>query len=263
MNKFYSVLERRGLTVFRNKAIDSTGMFLEFFTSRMGGSSKGAYESLNFAFNTGDRPKDVKKNVEKIKRDFGIKKIYAPFQTHSDKAVIADEETFNYIKDTEADAVITAKKNIGIAVKVADCTANIIVDPNRSVAAAVHAGYKGVANRIIQKTVEKMRDEFGCAAGDLIVSMSPAIGPSSYVVGPEIYEKMRKEKPFNRIFKEKKEGVTMNMWQGNKNLLLETGVKETNIYINDMDTYKHKKLFYSYRRDGAKTGRMLALVMIK
>ncbi|MFP4465561.1 MAG: peptidoglycan editing factor PgeF [Candidatus Goldiibacteriota bacterium] len=263
MNRFYSLLEHRGLSVFQNKAIKSTGLFLEFFTSKTGGGSKGPYESLNLGFNTGDRIKDVKKNMEKVKRDFRIKKIYSPVQIHSDKIAVACEETFNYIKETEADAIITAERNAGIAVKTADCTGNIIVDPKHRTAAAVHAGRRGVENRIIQKTVELMKKEFGSDPSDLIVSMSPAIGPASYFVGPEVYEPMRKEKPFAGIFKEKKGGITMNMWQGNKNLLLEAGVKEGNIYINDMDTYKHKKLFYSYRRDGVKTGRMMACVMIK
>ena len=108
-----------------------------------------------------------------------------------------------------------------------------------------------------------MINEFKCAPEHMLVSMSPAIAPKSFAVGAEVYENLQKDPLFSKIFKKKKAGITMNMWQGNKNLLMSCGVKQENIFINEMDTFTHKKMFFSYRRDGAETGRMMYLIGIK
>jgi YfiH family protein len=263
MNKNYALEERHGCTFIVNKLIRDSGKFTEVFTTRTGGVSDGPYESLNTGFHTGDRQKNVRKNLDKVKRYLGTEKIYAPRQVHGDKIVIVDEDTKTYIKDTEADALITRLKGTAIAVKAADCIGNIIVDPVTLTVAAVHSGWRGVANRIITKTVGVMQKEFGSHPEDLIVSMSPAIAPPSFVVGEDVYIAMQKEPVFCNIFKLKEDGMHMNMWLGNHNLLVEAGVKEDNICINDLNTFTHSKMFFSYRRDGRETGRMMAIVMIK
>jgi len=263
MNKYFELYPKNQMNFIRNKVINKTGMFYEAFTTRTGGESEGVYESLNTGFNTLDSHKRVVKNIDKIKRALHIDKIYAPVQVHGDNVCVITPENRTYVTDTECDALITDEKGYAIAVRAADCVTSVIACPDKKVIAAVHTGWRGVANKLILKTAMIMINEFRCSPEHMLVSMSPAIAPKSFAVGPDVYEILRKDPLFARIFKEKKIGITMNMWQGNKNLLLSCGVKEENIFINEMDTFTHSKMFYSYRRDGKETGRMMYLIGIK
>jgi len=265
MTKGYYILERHGMAFFKNKKIEETGMFLEAFTTRLGGVSPAPYESLNTGFHTEDRAKNVQKNMERIMRALGISKVYAPRQVHGDSIIRVDEENRTYIKDTEADALMTSMKGFAIAVKCADCIGSIIADPVNKACAAVHSGWRGVANKIIAKTVVRMKEEFGSDPSSLLVSMSPCISRESLTVGAEVYESLKTEAPFAKIFGEDKKEpgkFVMDMWQGNSNLLLEAGVKEENIMVNRLNTFTHPTWFYSHRRDNGKTGRMIYLVSI-
>ncbi len=265
MTKGYYILERNGMAFFKNKRIEKTGMFLEAFTTRKGGVSPAPYDSLNTGFHTEDRAKNVQKNMERIMRALNIKKIYAPRQVHGDTIITVNEENRSYIKDMEADALMTSMKGFAIAVKCADCIGSVIVDPVKKACAAVHSGWRGVANMIIAKTVMKMKEEFNSNPSDLLVSMSPCISRESFTVGPEIYESLKTKSAFAKIFGESKKEpgkFVMDMWQGNTNLLIEAGVKEENIMVNRLNTYTHPAWFYSHRRDKGKTGRMIYLVSI-
>ncbi len=159
--------------------------------------------------------------------------------------------------------MITKERKLAVGVKVADCAGIILVDPVKKVVAAVHAGWRGTYKKIVMLVVNKLKNKYITKPQDIIACISPAIGPCHYEIGKELYGKMAKDKAFKAAFIIKKNRIYLDLWKANINLLLSAGLKRRNIYANRICVYDSKKLFFSFRRDGKITGRMLQLVMIK
>lgn len=199
------------------------------------------------------------KNPNKlIKKYFNIS-IFTGKQIHSDKIKIITKKN----KKFKADAFITNKENIALGVRIADCIGTVIFDKKNKVIAAVHSGWRGIAKKIIVKTIKKMKKTFKTKPENLIISMSPAIGKCCYEIGYDLFNKLKKQKVFSNIFTVKQNKIYMDLHKANLNLLLKEEVKRKNIYINNLCTFCNKKLFFSYRQEGKKAGRMIYFIMIK
>lgn len=186
-------------------------------------------------------------------------------QTHSDAVFVHNAERRVSEADEGFDAHITNNSGIAISVVTADCVPVLLIDRKKRIVAAVHAGWRGTAKKIVQKTVEKMSDYFGSKSEDLTAGIGPAIGQCCYEVDEKVIEPMEKEFDYlNRFSIQKKENKWhLDLQMINKEQLIETGLKPSNINIVSLCTSCYPDMFYSYRRDGAGTGRMMAVVMIK
>lgn len=201
------------------------------------------------------------KNKTVAEKTLGIKKINILKQIHSDKIIIV--KRYKSLHNIKADGIITDVKNYAVAVKVADCIGTIIIDLENKVVGTIHSGWRGVAKKIILKTVKIMKKHFGSKPDKLIAITSPSIGPCCYNIGDDLYKKFNKEKIFNNVFIKNGSEIFMDLQKANKNLLLKSGVDEKNIYINKLCTKCNNDLFFSYRKEGKKAGRMFAVGMIK
>ena len=145
-----------------------------FFTDRRGGSSLGAYESLNFGFHVGDDPAAVTSNRSSIPN--------AQFmnQVHGDKVVVIDELLAT---DPTCDAMITTKTGISLVVMVADCIPLLFI--SREAVAAVHVGRAGLINKVAIKTLHQMRT---MGAIDVHAIIGPSICGRCYEVPFEMQQ---------------------------------------------------------------------------
>ena len=152
-----------------------------FFTDRRGGSSLGAYESLNFGFHVGDDPAAVTSNRSSIPN--------AQFmnQVHGDKVVVIDELLAT---DPTCDAMITTKAGISLAVLVADCIPLLLI--SREAVAAVHVGRAGLINKVAIKTLHQMRT---MGAIDVHAIIGPAICGKCYEVPFELQQDVIADHP--------------------------------------------------------------------
>jgi len=152
-----------------------------FFTDRRGGSSLGAYESLNFGFHVGDDPAAVALNRSTIPN--------AQFmsQVHGDNVVVVDQllET-----DPTCDAMITTKAGISLAVMVADCIPLLLI--SREAVAAVHVGRAGLINKVAIKTLHQMRT---IGAIDIHAIIGPSICGRCYEVPFELQQAVIADHP--------------------------------------------------------------------
>jgi YfiH family protein len=152
-----------------------------FFTDRRGGSSLGAYESLNFGFHVGDDPAAVTSNRLSIPN--------AQFmnQVHGDKVAVIDQllET-----DPTCDAMITTKAGISLAVMVADCIPLLFI--SREAVAAVHVGRAGLINKVAIKTLHQMRT---MGAIDVHAIIGPSICGRCYEVPIEMQQDVIADHP--------------------------------------------------------------------
>ena len=142
---------------------------------RRGGLSAGPCGSLNVSLSRGDDPEAVQANLEKIRALFPGMRLVGGHQTHSDQiAVVGDSGEV-----PSCDALITNKRGVALLIKTADCQAAVVYDPVRFVIANIHAGWRGNVQNIYGKTVARMQQEFGCKPEDLLVGISPSLGPDA------------------------------------------------------------------------------------
>jgi YfiH family protein len=181
-----------------------------------------------------------------------------PRQTHSDHIWIATAENTT-VADT--DALITNEPGLFLCVQTADCVPILLFDPIRKVVAAVHAGWRGTVSKIAAKTVGLMVEKFDCQPSDIVAGIGPSIHMHAYEVGPEVVEAVQAN--FSNSPTLLKPSLTegkafFDLWEANKTILVESGIPEENIEVMGLCSFEHVDLFYSARRDGIDTGRMVS-----
>ncbi len=156
----------------------------------------------------------------------------------------------------EGDGLITRSPNIPLAIRTADCLPVFIFDPRQRAIGLVHAGWRGSRKRIVEKTVKRMAQQWKTSLEDLKVVLGPAIRSCCYEVGREFLEYF----PQEVIVKD--QHLFLDLPLVNKTQLSSLGVREENIFDCRICTCCDQQ-FFSHRRDGAKAGRMLSVMMLK
>lgn len=165
-------------------------------TLRHGGVSKGDFESLNFNMRA-DLKENVMDNLYKVCSCLNIDKnnVFKAHQNHTDNILVLDsnnKESYHIedILDEDYDAYIVTKKNIATLITTADCNPVIVYDPIKNIVANIHSGWKGTIKKIVIKTCEKLINEFGCNASDLIVCIGPSIKKCCFSSEEESFKKI-------------------------------------------------------------------------
>jgi YfiH family protein len=176
-------------------------------------------------------------------------------QTHSTIAIEASKDNMRQ----NADASYTAHQLQVCAVLTADCLPLLICNKQGDFVAAIHAGWRGLAGGVIESTLQHAPSP----AHDLLVWLGPAIGPQKFEVGRDVFDAFTIANPASaRAFVPHTEGKWLaNLYELARIRLEALGVKA--IYGGDFCTYTQQELFYSYRRDQGKTGRMASLIWIE
>lgn len=233
-------------------------------TTRENGVSQGDYSGLNLATHVADDVKAVTTNRAILRELHKLPtEPYWLNQTHSTNVV---ELPYQYRhhpannKDSviEADAAFTKLANHVCAVMTADCLPLLMVNSKATEVAAVHAGWRGLANGIIAKTIESLSSD----AAEIHVWLGPAIGPSAFKVGAEVKEQFVVANAQNeQAFTALKDGKYLcDIYSLARIELAAAGVKH--VSGGELCTVNDSDRFYSYRRDG-QTGRMASLIWLE
>jgi len=153
----------------------------------------------------------------------------------------------------DGDALIENTRGNSVAVKTADCVPILLVDERHRAVAAVHAGWRGTSQKIVQKAMAAMVARFESDVADLHAAIGPAIGACCYEVGAEVASQ----------FGVAGHPAHLDLAQINQQQLIEQGVSATRIYLAGLCTKCLEKEFYSWRRDGERAGRMLSVAGIR
>lgn len=228
-------------------------------TTRHGGLSASPYDTFNLAAHVGDYPDIVAKNRQ-ILAKYLPGEPYWLNQTHSDQIICLNNSIRKTLLLECFDASYTYQKNIVCAVMSADCIPILLTDKNGSFAAAIHAGWRGVENNIIRKTINII----GVQSNDILVYMSAAICKNHFEVGAEIFTMFMQQDINNKSFFTAigNGKFYCDLTAIAKMQLLKLGIINQNIYLSNMCTYCNKELFYSYRRDGM-TGRIASMIWLE
>ncbi len=191
-------------------------------------------------------------------------------QVHGDNILVMDkplEDVSVFIKDVTqkpCDAIITNQENIGIGVVTADCLPVLLYDPTRSVIAAIHAGWRGTLQQILPKVVCQMVSVFRCKVEDIIAGMGPSIGPCCYTVGKAVTEPLKSVNPeWEKYLTPSEDGkAKLDLTSLNIRQIEDAGILGKNIFSVRLCTACNEGLFFSYRRDGVGTGRMISGILM-
>lgn len=246
----------------------SAGMAAAGFTTRHEGVSRPPYNSLNLGLNTLDSSHSVQGNRSLLARAFGARteRLLTVSQVHGTDILVVDspnEDVTHFLK-LECDGIITNQAGIMIGIGVADCIPILLFDPVQRVAAALHAGWKGTANRIVPKGVEAMASQFGTNPADLIAAIGPGIGPCCYEVDEPVRAAFAQEPG---VWKEAARETGKGKWRLDLALANQQQMATCGIAPARIETTQHcvsctPELFFSYRRDGGDTGRQMGFIML-
>lgn len=180
-------------------------------------------------------------------------------QVHSNLlvSVNGDEVSACGAPDREADGFITSHAGEVVAVRTADCVPILLVDRRNLVVAAVHAGWRGTVAEIARHAVERASAEFGCRPEELEAAIGPAIGPCCFEVGDEVAAQ------FDPSLIHSSAKPHIDLIEANRRQLIRAGLRDEQIRHSGDCTFCAPQRFYSYRRQGAASGRMLAFAGIR
>lgn len=222
-------------------------------TTRLNGKSHSSYDSNNMALHVGDRAADVEANRKTLVKTLGLpgEPVWLE-QHHGTRCIIAEKTA-----DRTADAAITQDKTYPLAILTADCLPILLCDRRGLEIAAIHAGWKGLANGIIENTLEKMQHK----PSELLAWIGPGICASCYEVGDAVTEAFASAYPGIRAcFNKHNEHWHVDLPLLAQMILAKQGLNT--VYQSAVCTKEDKNSFYSYRRDG-QTGRMATLIWFK
>ena len=245
-----------------------------FSTTRNGGVSKGDYASMNCTPYTGDDIEAVQRNQQLLCTALHIEKeqLIIPYQTHSVNALVIDKEFLqqNAGKRDEQlqniDALITQEKGVCLCVSTADCAPILLYDRKQQVIAAIHAGWRGSVNYIVRKTLEQMNRLYNTQGEDIFAAIGPCIGFDAFEVGDEVYDAFKQNDfPMEYIsgWKPETHKWHIDLQMANSVQLIDFGVPTEQIDICDICTFTHYEKFFSARRLGIKSGRILSGIFMK
>lgn len=207
------------------------GVFL-----RQGGVSTTPYDSLNCGFGTDDCKKNVEENQRRALAALEIEKYAACYQTHSN-VVVRAEKNINI-----ADGLLTNEKNLGLIVKHADCQAALFYDPINHALANVHCGWRGNVKNIYHNTIEQMKACFGSKPENMLVCISPSLGPEA-----SEFVNFQKELP-REFYPFQFKPTYFNLWEISFWQLCSSGILPKHIEIAKICTFSNPQSYFSYRR---------------
>lgn len=246
------------------------------FSTRKGGVSKEHLASLNLSFSVEDAKENVLENFRRIGERFGKtpEDFVLSKQSHETKVLkIGTKDRGKGItkdRDYEGiDALITDEKGIILSCFSADCVPILFYDPVHKAVGACHSGWRGTKGKILQNVVEEMRKHFSSNPAEILIAIGPSICKEQYVVSEDLalsfledYPDLGEDtaSPIQRISKDK---FQLDLWDLNRRIALNCGIKEENISISGYCTMENPELFFSHRYSQGKRGLQGAFICLQ
>ncbi len=222
-------------------------------TTRLNGRSRPPYDQNNLALHVGDDQNNVIANRSALRKSLNLSQepVWLE-QTHTNYCVVVEEEPNRIV-----DAAVTRKKGLPLAIMTADCLPIMLCNQTGTEIAAIHAGWRGLVNGIIENTLAKMHS----SPETLIAWVGPAICHKCYEIGSEVQKVYTNKYPFTAAtFYNNGSNMHANLPKMAELILNSLSV--SSIFQSKACTFELNNKLYSYRR-AAQTGRMATLIWIQ
>ena len=225
---------------------------------RHGGCSQGPFASLNTGFHVGDNQEHVAVNLKRIEKILRMEmpdwiKTVSGRANHAKSIAIVNiqspEEMINF------DGLITSTLGLTLMMKHADCQVALFYDPKNHAAANIHSGWRGSVANIYGEAVQHMRQAFGSLPADLLVCISPSLGPDEAE-----FMHYRSELP-EEFWNFQNRPTYFDFWSISEYQLQAAGVLPHHIEVARLSTYSNSYDFFSHRRDKI-TGRHASCITL-
>jgi YfiH family protein len=180
-------------------------------------------------------------------------------QVHS--GVVVDmEDTSAASEAPSGDAAVTALEGVILGIQTADCVPILVADKDARCVAAIHAGWRGTAALIAAHTIRRLQEKFGIAPSGLTAVIGPHIGVCCYEVGDDVVTAIADPAAFST--REDWLKPHLNLAEANRKQLLKAGIPKDQVSVSSLCTQCRSDLFFSYRREGTRAGRMISVIGI-
>lgn len=247
-------------------SLEKTGLVRHLFTTRTGGISKGDFSSMNLSFSRGDNPESVMENYRRIAKvlECGPEDMVASHQTHTTnirKVTEADKgKGITVERDYEnVDGLICNEPGIVLVTYFADCVPLFFVDPVHRAVGLAHSGWRGTESEMGACMVKAMRAAYGTKPEDLYTAIGPSICVNCYEVSEDVAERFER---FPGVVQKgrKPDKYQLNLWEANRQILRQAGVREERIAVTDICTCCNSDYLFSHRASMGRRGNLAAFL---
>ncbi|MBQ2554659.1 MAG: peptidoglycan editing factor PgeF [Prevotella sp.] len=250
---------------------DLSPRVMAFSTTRVGGSPLSLCGGFNIGNASEEHPEARHACITSLCESLSIDEqhLVFPHQTHGCEVRRVADDFFTLTSHTRqmllegVDALSTDLSGVCIGVNTADCVPVLLYDTVHHAAAAIHAGWRGTVQRIVQSVIRHMHEQYATQPAQLCAVIGPSISPARFEVGDEVYQAFAEGGfPMEQIA-HRQEKWHIDLWRSNSFLLTEAGVLPENIHTSGICTYDHVDSFFSARRETIHTGRIFTAIMLR
>lgn len=245
-------------SLIKPKHIDDEEEIQAWFTlkNKKVGKAGHTITGLNLGFNTSEKKELVAQNRLSLLSSLQIDPDWVAYadQVHSNRIrVVTQGGTY-----PSTDGLVTQIPGLTLGIQVADCAAVLLWDSANKVIAALHAGWRGAAGDIVPKGIEKMIGQ-GANPQQIEAFVSPCISLENFEIGQEVADQF----PDEFVDYENFEKPHLDLKAFLRLQMLQAGIPKSHVEIREECTVEDENNFYSYRREGDRSGRMLGLIQIQ
>ena len=244
------------------------GAIKHAFSTRLGGESGPPYASLNLGFGSGDSRARVLRNRARLGQAVGFTPddLMTLRQVHGNQVfVLTEVRDPSFVRGTPGDGMLTNRSRLPLAVITADCFPVVIAAPSLPAVGIVHAGRRGTVARVVPAAIALMCEEFDVTPEAVFAAIGPGIGGCCYEVDDASAEPFLSQfAPDAAVYRPSRLGHRyLDLQRAIRLQLCAAGVPSAQVWSAELCTACHPQWFYSYRREGPRSGRMLNVVMIE
>jgi len=230
------------------------------FLGRRGGVSIGPFASLNLSCAVGDPAASVRENWRRVQRAFPQVQHWVRMrQVHGNEVRVVAAQDLD--ARLECDALVTDCADVALCVLTADCVPLLLATAPAGPVAAVHAGWRGTVAHVATRTLEVLRQRYGVSPADVWVALGPAVGPCCYEVREDVVTALARAGLERAVVAQVEDRFRVDLRAANRLCLQLAGVPPEQMITVGGCTACSRDDFFSYRRDGARTGRQLSFIV--
>ncbi len=231
------------------------------FSTRQGGVSESPFASLNLAVASSDDREKVLEN----RRIYTERAAFGAFprtahQVHGVSLNVAESAPFP--AGTQGDIILTNVPGLAIGVFVADCVPLLLHAPDVAAVAAIHAGWRGTALNAARVAVAALQETYGADPRRMTAAIGPSIKGCCYPVGPEVADAMAGLPDPGACLKIDQDRWKLDLQEANRQQLEAAGLPAENVNVSGLCTHCREDLLFSYRREGARSGRLIGAIAL-